>query len=130
VQGMADQGYDAAPATFSFEDISSTGTIIAGLTGTDDASVSLGMGISFPFFGTNNTTVFVSSNGLLTFGGADISFTNTDLTPAPRSGSKRLARKGPTVCCWRSTTVRTPSSAPARARSSRHPIHWTTTRSP
>jgi len=75
--------YFASAVAFSFEDISATGTVIAGLTGQDDASVSIPVGFNFPFFGTNNTTVFVSSNGLLTFGGSDATFTNADLTTSP-----------------------------------------------
>ncbi len=75
--------YQAAAIAPTFEDISSTGTVIAGLTGQDDASVSIPIGFTFPFYGTSNTTVFVSSNGLLTFGGGDSSFTNADLTTSP-----------------------------------------------
>jgi hypothetical protein len=86
VMGVADGGgsYTGAAVPFSFEDISSTGTVIAGLTNVDDASVAVGpAGFSFPFFGTTYTSVFVSSNGLLTFGTANTEFTNTDLTTAP-----------------------------------------------
>src|SRR5262249_24844525 len=50
-------GYAAAAAAFTFEDISSTGTIITGLDGVDDATASIPIGFTFPFFG-NNTTVF------------------------------------------------------------------------
>jgi hypothetical protein len=75
--------YQANAVAFSFEDISATGTIIAGLTNQDDTAVSIPIGFTFPFFGTNNTTVFVSSNGLLTFGGGDATFTNADLTTSP-----------------------------------------------
>src|SRR5262249_5216003 len=38
---------------------------------------------TFPFYSTNNTSVFVSSNGLMTFGGGDSTFTNADLTTSP-----------------------------------------------
>ncbi|MGH9939787.1 MAG: hypothetical protein ACREAM_26405, partial [Blastocatellia bacterium] len=75
--------YQAAVATPDFEDISGTGTVIAGLTNQDDASVSIPVGFTFPFFGAGNTTVFVSSNGLLTFGAANTAFTNADLTTTP-----------------------------------------------
>ena len=78
-----DAGYTAAAVPFAFEDISSTGTVIGGLTGADDVSVSIPLGFPFPFYGTSHTSVFVSSNGLLTFGSANTSFTNADLTTSP-----------------------------------------------
>jgi hypothetical protein len=76
-------GYTGAAVPAAFEDISATGTVIAGLTNVDDASVSIPIGFTFPFFGANQTTVFVSSNGLLTFGTGNTTFTNTDLTVNP-----------------------------------------------
>ncbi len=75
--------YLANAVPFAFEDISGTGAVIAGLTNQDDTSVSIPVGFNFPFFGTNNTTVFVSSNGLLTFGSGNTTFTNADLTTTP-----------------------------------------------
>ncbi|MBL8821176.1 MAG: exo-alpha-sialidase [Planctomycetia bacterium] len=84
VLGTTDNAnYTASAVAFGFENISGTGTVIAGLTGVDDASVSIPIGFSFPFYGTNNTNVFVGSNGSLVFGSANTSFTNTDLTTAP-----------------------------------------------
>jgi hypothetical protein len=75
--------YQAAAITADFEDISATGTVITELTGVDDASVSIPVGFTFPFYGVSNTDVFVSSNGLLTFGAAQTAFTNADLTTTP-----------------------------------------------
>jgi PKD repeat protein len=75
--------YIASAVSPTFENISGTGTVISGLTGADDGSVSIPVGFSFPFYGVNNTTVFVSSNGVLTFGGAFTTFTNTDMTTSP-----------------------------------------------
>ncbi len=84
VNGTADgANYSAAAVPFSFEDISTTGTVIAGLTNQDDTSVSIPIGFSFSLYGTSNTAVFVSSNGLLTFGTANSGFTNADLTTTP-----------------------------------------------
>ncbi|MBI1760867.1 MAG: putative Ig domain-containing protein [Acidobacteria bacterium] len=84
VTGVSDNaGYSAAAVSFAFEDISGTGTVIAPLTGVDDVSTSIPIGFTFPFYGTNNTNVSVSSNGLLVFGGTDSTFTNSDLTTAP-----------------------------------------------
>ncbi|MGE0103128.1 MAG: beta strand repeat-containing protein [Blastocatellales bacterium] len=75
--------YGASAVTPVFEDISGSGTVIAGLTNQDDTSVSIPIGFTFPFYGVNNTAVFVSSNGLMTFGSANTAFTNTDLTSSP-----------------------------------------------
>jgi hypothetical protein len=75
--------YSGEPSPAPFEDISATGTIIAGLTGQDDASVSIPIGFVFPFYGGPETTAFVSSNGLITFGAGNSGFSNADLTTAP-----------------------------------------------
>jgi hypothetical protein len=75
--------YAASAVPFGFEDISATGTVIAGLTGVDDVSVSIPVGFNFPFYGTSHTSVFVSSNGLLTFSTGNTAFTNADLTASP-----------------------------------------------
>jgi hypothetical protein len=79
--------YQAAAVASDFEDISGTGAVIAGLTNQDDASVSIPIGFTFPFYGAGATTVFVSSNGLLTFGAANAEFTNADLTATPAQAS-------------------------------------------
>src|SRR5262249_12944532 len=79
--------YQAAAVAPDFEDISGTGTVIAGLTNQDDASVAIPIGFTFPFYGAGNTAVFVSSNGLLTFGAANTGFTNADLTTTPAQAS-------------------------------------------
>jgi hypothetical protein len=80
---------DAAAVSvgFTFEDISATGTVIADLTNQDNASAPIPVGFAFPFYGVSNTTVFVSSNGLLTFGSGNTSGVNTDLTTLPTQAS-------------------------------------------
>jgi hypothetical protein len=84
VNGTTDSAnYTATAVPFAFEDIGATGTVITGLTNVDDASVSIPIGFTFPLYGAGNTSVFVSSNGLLTFGTANTSFTNADLTTTP-----------------------------------------------
>ncbi len=84
VMGVTDStNYTAAAIPFVFEDISGTGTVITGLTNQDDASVSIPIGFTFQFYGANNTTVFVSSNGLLTFGSGSTAASNSDLTASP-----------------------------------------------
>jgi hypothetical protein len=50
----------------------------------DDGTGSISLGAnSFSFYGTSFSTVFVSSNGLITFGSANSEFTNSDLTSVP-----------------------------------------------
>jgi hypothetical protein len=75
--------YTATPVTFGFDDISGTGTAIAALDGQDDNTASIPIGFTFNFYNTNYTSVFVSSNGLMTFGGGDASFGNADMTLSP-----------------------------------------------
>jgi hypothetical protein len=88
VNGVSDStNYTAAAVTPTFDDISATGAVIAGLTGVDDTAVSIPIGFTFPLYGVNNTTVFVSSNGLLTFATVNTGFTNADLTTAPAQAS-------------------------------------------
>lgn len=88
VLGTSDNAnYSASAVAFVFENISSTGTLVSGLTSQDDTSVSVPVGFSFPFYGTSNTTVFVSSNGLLSFGTGNSGFTNADLTTTPAQAS-------------------------------------------
>jgi autotransporter-associated beta strand protein len=77
-------GYSATIPTYAFQNIATTGTTITGLSGQDDASVLISpTGITFPFFGTNYTSMYVSSNGLISFGVSDSSFTNADFTSSP-----------------------------------------------
>ncbi|MBO0861006.1 MAG: PxKF domain-containing protein, partial [Chloracidobacterium sp.] len=80
-----DGAYQSAAITAEFEDISATGAVITGLTSAEDASVSIPIGFMFPFYGVSNTDVFVSSNGLLSFGSAQTEITNSDLTTSPTS---------------------------------------------
>jgi hypothetical protein len=75
--------YQATTPSFAFEDISTSGTVIAGLTNQDDTSVSIPIGFSFPFYGQSYTSLFVSSNGLITFGSANTEFTNANMTSDP-----------------------------------------------
>jgi uncharacterized repeat protein (TIGR01451 family) len=69
--------YANTSAAFSYEDISATGTRV--LAGTDDSTVSAALPFAFNFYGTSYSTVFISTNGLLTFGSGNTTFTNTDL---------------------------------------------------
>ncbi|HVX60745.1 MAG TPA: pre-peptidase C-terminal domain-containing protein, partial [Pirellulales bacterium] len=86
VLGAADgvaSGYTASAAPYSFEDIGATGQAI--LYNVDDgyAQVTPGGGFSFNFYGTNYSTLYVSSNGLITFGSGNNSLFNSSLTNDP-----------------------------------------------
>lgn len=72
-------GYTATDqVNYTFRDITSTGTVI--LQNVDDASVLVDLGMSFNFYGVTYTSAYLSSNGIITFGGSNSSFTNRDLT--------------------------------------------------
>lgn len=68
-------GYVATNSVpFAFADISGTGTQV--LVSQDDNFATANIGFTFNFYGTGYTQVFISSNGMLTFGLPDASFTN------------------------------------------------------
>jgi hypothetical protein len=75
--------YTASAVPFSFIDISATGTVLTELSGRDDFFQSVSLPFSFDFYGTAQSSVFVSTNALLTFGSGNTSFVNTDLTTSP-----------------------------------------------
>jgi hypothetical protein len=76
-------GYTATNSIpFAFTDISGTGTQLFG-AGVDDTSLPAALGFTFDFYGSSYSSVFVSTNGLLTFGSANSSFTNQQLAIGP-----------------------------------------------
>ncbi|MCY2986275.1 MAG: M36 family metallopeptidase, partial [Planctomycetota bacterium] len=88
VLGISDRtggSYQASAVPFAFEDISATGNRV--LVGVDDGIDTLDdaeLGdFQFPFYGTTYSSLFVSSNGLITFGTGNGSLSNTDLTSLP-----------------------------------------------
>jgi len=70
---------------FSFVDISTTGTRI--LAGSDDDAAELSLPFTFSFYGSNYTSLCVSSNGLITFGGCNPDFANSDLSALNPGGN-------------------------------------------
>lgn len=67
----------------AFEDISATGAEISWIAGTnDDGSSEISLGFTFPFFNTSYTSVFVVTNGFLTFPSSNTAFTNACPVPA------------------------------------------------
>lgn len=72
-------GYTATnDVTYSFTDISSTGTVI--LDNAGDAFASVPIGFSFNFYGTAASTAHFSTKALITFTTGTTTFSNTDLT--------------------------------------------------
>lgn len=59
------RGYSGSAISYSFTDISGTGTTLSLLD--DQISAAVPMGFSFNFYGTNYTNAYVSSNGFITF---------------------------------------------------------------
>ncbi len=81
-------GYVARVGVFESLDLvpggAGVGTVISS---GDDVVVALSLGANFNYYGTTFTTVFVSSNGLLTFASGNSSYLNTDLTASPSQRS-------------------------------------------
>ncbi|MDP3115266.1 MAG: choice-of-anchor D domain-containing protein [Candidatus Cloacimonadaceae bacterium] len=63
--------------TYNWIDVSTTGIEITGLTDDSFTATPIPLGMTFPFFGTDMTDVFVSSNGFLSFGAGSSSLSNT-----------------------------------------------------
>jgi hypothetical protein len=80
-------GYTATTSvTYSYLDISNTGTSV--LATSDDASVTLALPFGFRFYGTTYSNLCVSSNGLITLGGCPTDdMTTRDLTAQPAPGN-------------------------------------------
>lgn len=71
---------DPAGPVFVWQDISTSGTLITALEGQDDGvATSLPLGLSFPFYGTNFTTVNLCSNGYLSFTSTEAFYSNASL---------------------------------------------------
>ncbi|MDZ4182460.1 MAG: choice-of-anchor D domain-containing protein [Candidatus Cloacimonadaceae bacterium] len=69
--------------TYNWIDVSATGTEVIGLTDDSFTATPIPLGMTFPFFGTDMTSVYVSSNGFLSFGEGSSSLSNTNI---PNSG--------------------------------------------
>ncbi|HSH92580.1 MAG TPA: Ig-like domain-containing protein, partial [Roseimicrobium sp.] len=67
----------AGGPAFEWVDISSTGTLMTGISSSDDASQAVSLSFTFPYYGQNFTTAYVSSNGYVTFGAGATDYTNT-----------------------------------------------------
>lgn len=76
-------GYYAAAMVYAFDDIRLTGTRV--LNSTDDNAILLepGNGFMFEFYGQQWDSLYVSSNGLITFGEPESGYLNTSLEENP-----------------------------------------------
>ena len=78
-------GYSGVTIPTQFVDISGTGN--ATMQGIDDGDTRLRSsslsGFTFNFYGTTYSTIYFSSNGLITFGSGTTAYANTDLTSSP-----------------------------------------------
>jgi hypothetical protein len=82
-------GYVATDqVTYTFNDITATGTKVLG--GVDDSTVHVSLGMDFDFYGTTYTSAYLSSNGVIMFGGPNAAYTNTDLTTSQFSGGPAI----------------------------------------
>jgi len=83
-------GYQASnQVAYSYLNIAGTGTAV--LAGTDDGNATVNIGFPFRFYGTSYSSVCVSTNGLLSFGGCPAGdMTNLDLTSQAPAGDKPL----------------------------------------
>jgi len=98
--GATSYGYTAQAHPFERIDLAPGGAGVATLlTSGDNASVQVSLGGNFNFFGTTYSSLFVSSNGLITFGSGNNSYANTDLGSSP--STRAIA---PLWDDWRSTT--------------------------
>lgn len=80
-------GYTASNAVpFSYLNVSGTGSTVLGAT--DDGTMTLTLPFGFRFYGTTYSSLCVSSNGLMTFGGCPKDdMTTRDLTAQPAPGN-------------------------------------------
>ncbi len=79
-------GYVATDVTvYSFVDITLTGVGV--LAGADDDTAVVNIGFPFRFYGQTYTSLCLSSNGLVSFGGCNIAFANQDLTASSPPGN-------------------------------------------
>ncbi len=74
-------GYTATDqAQYNFVDIRSTGTTAFNGYSDDGSRGPINIGFSFDFYGNSYSTLYVSSNGMVSFGSGNTAYANTDLT--------------------------------------------------
>jgi hypothetical protein len=79
--GPDNYGYTATTTTFAFEDLTVPGITATGiLDNANDVAVVVPIGFPFTFYGKTYTSLYVSTNGLITFGNADVDRVPVNLT--------------------------------------------------
>ena len=72
-----DDSTEPGGPVYAFTSIATTGTAIA--LGDDASSAALTLPFAFPFYGTNQTSLYVNSNGILSFGAGTTSYSNVGI---------------------------------------------------
>ncbi|MGL1900896.1 MAG: M4 family metallopeptidase, partial [Fibrobacterales bacterium] len=67
---------EAGGPAFTWNSISTTGSVLSNVSGCDDCYQEQGLSFEFPFYGNDFNSVFVSSNGFLTFGTGSAQISN------------------------------------------------------
>ncbi|HEY3296562.1 MAG TPA: hypothetical protein VGL38_14120, partial [bacterium] len=62
---------------YSWIELCSDATASVVMTGGDDVSNSISLGMTFPYYGTNYTTAWASSNGMLSFNATNTAYSNS-----------------------------------------------------
>jgi large repetitive protein len=81
-----DSDQSGGPA-FVWNDISTTGTVISGVTGCGDCYTSVKLGFPFSFYGTSYDSLWITTKGFVSFTDASTQWTNYPLpsTSAPKT---------------------------------------------
>lgn len=99
-QGNLLTSQDELSSTSQFIDISQIGQPVPGLQGQDDSSVLINLPFAFTFYDQTYTQAGISTNGILTFGGTNSTFSNQSLNSAslglPFHTGTRYTRQMPT----------------------------------
>ncbi len=83
-------GVTGSTCTYSWVDITGTGTAIAGLTD-DNFMGPFPIGFSFPYYGATQTQFYASSNGYITFGAGSSSLSNQCPLPSSTTPDNLIA---------------------------------------
>jgi len=86
--GPDSYGYTAGSIPIVFEDLSVPGSGATTILHTaDDDGATEALGFPFVFYGVSYTTISISSNGILTFGGIDTDWDSVDFTTSGPAGN-------------------------------------------
>lgn len=96
-------GYVATDqVNYTFNDITATGTQI--LSNVDDQTQLVSLGMNFNFYGTTYTQAWLSSNGVIMFGGPNAQYSNQDLTASQFSGGPAIFTFWDDLVTWDDST--------------------------